>query len=181
MFTGMLCLFLAGMGSGFGQEKRIAVVNFRKVVTEHPKAAELEKELREVSEKANKVLQSKDEELLNLEEKIRRVSKEGKQEDGSMEASAARELLSLQQKSLQVQENAVQVRAQVSAAISQRRKQELPKIAAEILEYVRAANDGKYAIVLDSSSLSPEGFPQVLDHPGAVDLTSEVIELLPEQ
>lgn len=178
-FASVLLWFPGGVGAQV-PEGSVAVVNFRKVVTKHPKAGKLEAELRSMSESANKVLQTKDEELLNLEEKIRQVTKEGTQ-DGQMKPESAKTLLELQQKSLEAQEAAVQVRAQVAAAIAQRRAQELPKIAAEILEFVRAANNGKYALVMDNSSLSPEGFPQVLDYPGATDLTDKVISLLPKE
>lgn len=181
MFFGLALLWLPVSGVAQAQEGPVAVVNFRKVVTQHPKAAKLELELRSMSESANKVLQMKDEQLLNVEERIRKVTREGTGKDGSMNPDAARELLMLQQKSLEAQEAAVQVRAQVSSAIAQRRAQELPKIAAEILEFVRAANNGKYALVLDNSALTPEGFPQVLDYPGATDLTDKVIALLPKE
>lgn len=183
MFFGLALLWLPAGTVAQSKEKEssVAVVNFRKVVTRHPKAAQLEAELRALSEDANKVLQTKDEQLLNIEEKIRQITKEGTTEDGRMKAESAKTLLELQQKSLEAQEAAVQVRAQVTSAITQRRAQELPKIAAEILEYVRAANDGKYALVLDNSALTPEGFPQVLDYPGAVDLTDKVISLLPKE
>lgn len=180
MFFGLALLWLPVSGVAQPQEGPVAVVNFRKVVTQHPKAAKLEMELRSMSESANKVLQTKDEQLLNVEERIRKVTKEGTGKDGRMNPEAAKELLELQQKSLETQEAAVQVRAGVSSAIAQRRAQELPKIAAEILEFVRAANNGKYALVLDNSALTPEGFPQVLDYPGAVDLTDKVIALLPK-
>jgi Skp family chaperone for outer membrane proteins len=181
MFFGLALLWFPAGLMAQAKEGPVAVVNFRKVVTKHPKAAKLEAELRAMSESANKVLQTKDEQLLNIEEKIRQVTKEGTTPDGKMKMDSAKSLLELQQKSLEAQEAAVQVRAQVSSAITQRRAQELPKIAADILEFVRAANNGKYALVMDSSALSPEGFPQVLDYPGATDLTDKVIELLPKE
>lgn len=159
----------------------VAVVNFRKVVTQHPKAAKLEAELRALSDRANKDLQAQDEQIVKLETEIRQVTKEGMTADGRMNAGAAQKLLELQQTSLEAQETAVQIRAGVTSAIARRRAEELPKISAEILELVRSANNGKHALVLDNSSLSPEGFPQVLDYPGAEDLTDKVVALLPKE
>lgn len=181
MFFGLAMLCLAAGATAQTKNNAVAVVNFRKVVTSHPKAARLESELRALSERANKELKAKDDDLVSVEKEIRQTTKDGLTADGKMKTATTQRLLELQQRSLEVQESAVQIRAGVSQAIGRRRAEELPRIAAEILEFVRAANNGKYALVMDSSALSPEGFPQVLDYPGAEDLTDKVIALLPKE
>ncbi|MEM0967936.1 MAG: OmpH family outer membrane protein [Verrucomicrobiota bacterium] len=160
---------------------KVAVVNFREVVMSHPKVRLLEEELIGVTENANKLLEAKEKELLNIEDNMRMVSESGKLPDGTMKAESARILVDMREKALEVQESAVKVRAQVNRTIQARRAQELPKIAGEVTELVKTANHGRFTLVLDSSALSPEGFPQVIDFEGAPDLTSSVIALLPEK
>ncbi len=66
--------------------------------------------------------------------------------------------------------------------LEERFREEKRTIIEEIREAVRRYNEkAEFDLVFDSSSASSTGIPQVLDAPGATDITDEVIALLREK
>jgi Skp family chaperone for outer membrane proteins len=159
-------------------EPTIAVVDFKKVLASHPKAKELETELRATQENAKKVFEAKQKDLKDLDENLQKAAATLKTKDGNTQENIdlARDL---QARGREIQQSMLDVQARTRQTIADRQDAVLPGLADEIRKYVATANNGQYAIVLDLSAISRDGLPQIIEAPGAFDLTDRVIAMLP--
>jgi Skp family chaperone for outer membrane proteins len=156
----------------------MAVVDFKKALAAHPKAKELEAELRATQENAKKVFEAKQKELKDLDAAIQKAAEATKTKEGNTQQNIDM-VRDLQVKFREIQQSMFDVQARTRQTIADRQDAVLPDLAKEVRELVTTANGGKYAIVLDLSALSRDGLPQVIEAPGAFDLTDRVIALLP--
>lgn len=156
----------------------IAVVDFKKALASHPKARELEAELRATQENARKVFEAKQRELSELQIKLQKASVPLKTKEGDTEENR-QAFRDLEERGMEIRQSMIEVQANTRQTIADRQEAVLPELASKVRELVATANNGKYAVVLDASALSRDGLPQVIEAPGAFDLTDRVIALLP--
>jgi Skp family chaperone for outer membrane proteins len=158
----------------------IAVVDFKKALAAHPKAKELETELRATQDNAKKVFDAKQKELTDLDTTIQKAAETLKTKGGNTQENIDI-VRDLQDKFREIQRSMLDVQARTRQTIADRQDAVLPDLATEVRKLVTQANNGKYAVVLDASALSRDGLPQVIEAPGAFDLTDSVIALLPKK
>jgi Skp family chaperone for outer membrane proteins len=156
----------------------IAVVDFKKALAAHPKAKELEAELKATQENARKVFEAKQKELEGLQEALATAREPLKTEKGNTQENI-QIVRDLEARGLEIQRSMLDTQARTRQTIADRQDAVLPGLADEVRQKVATANNGKYAVVLDISALSRDGLPQVIEAPGAFDLTDRVIALLP--
>jgi Skp family chaperone for outer membrane proteins len=172
-------LFLAvGLAGAGAADPVVAVVDFKKALAAHPKAQALEDELRATQENAKKVFEAKQGELKELETAWQKANETVQSKDGNTQQNLLVKR-DLEERIVQVRQSMIDVQARTRQTIADRQDAVLPDLAEEIRKLVSTANDGKYAVVLDVSALSRDGLPQVIEAPGAFDLTDRVIALLP--
>ncbi|RFC47236.1 MAG: chaperone for outer membrane protein [Verrucomicrobia bacterium] len=156
----------------------IAVVDFKKALAAHPKAKELEAELRATQENAKKVFEAKQKELSELQTELQKAVAPLKTKEGNTEKNL-QAVRDLQDRGREIQQSMLDVQARTRQTIADRQDAVLPELASQIRGLIATANNGQYAVVLDTSALSRDGLPQVIEAPGAFDLTDRVIALLP--
>jgi len=164
------------------QEMKIAVVNFQEVLMEHPKSKALVARLKSEGDKAAnelKRLATRFEELDKEYEKLRGKPVEGK--INVLPPAIIQRRIDIQQEAMKIQEETSRIDNENRTELNKQRVTGLLEVSAEVRALVIKANAGRYALVFDTSALSRDGYPQLLDFPGAVDITNEVIKLLPEQ
>ena len=145
---------------------RIAVVDLTAVFEAHPRTAAATAQLTSARNEARTDFRAKSAELKNSLQRHQELLREGRREEAAAELEKANtlersiaELGTTNQRNLEEQ--------------FRRAKQE---IMDDIRRVVREFNAGKnYALVLDKSAASDNGLPQVLDAPGADDITAEII------
>ncbi len=169
----------ATLGQATAQDFKVAVVDFKKVILAHPEAKKLEAALKQEGENATTVIKTKEEEL----EKLRKdaaMLQEKKGADGKLTQDSINMLRDMQGKAIEIQRSMMDVQQRTQIKLTQQRVEGLKKVVEEVAGLVKKANGGKYALVLDSSARTPDGTFQLLDSPGADDLTATVIGLLPK-
>jgi len=172
----VLLLFLSGVVAQ--AEPVIAVVDFKKALAAHPKAKELEAELKATQDNARKVFEAKEKELKELDANLQKAAEPLKTKDGNTQKNIE-VVRDLQVRGREIQQSMFEVQNRTRQTIADRQDAVLPEIASEVRKLVATANNGQYAVVLDLSALSRDGLPQVIEAPGAFDLTDRVIALLP--
>jgi hypothetical protein len=88
----------------------IAVVDFKKVLASHPKARELEAELRATQENAKKVFEAKQRELKELQIKLQKAAVPLKTKEGDTEENR-QAFLDLEERGMEIQQSMVEVQA----------------------------------------------------------------------
>ena len=172
-------VILATLGQASAQDFKVAVVDFKKVILAHPKSKELEANLKKEGENATNVLSAKKKELDDLKANAATL-REQKGPDGKLTEEAFKSLLDLQKQADEIQRNMIAVQSRTQLGLNEQRVKGLTEVANEVGDLVKKANGGKYALVFDSSGTTRDGTPQLLDFPGATDLTDAVIALLPK-
>lgn len=145
---------------------RLAVVDLTAVFEAHPRTARATAELTKARNAARRIFREQSAELKNTLQKHQELLRDGQRLEamGALERAnelerSIAELGTTQQRDLEEQ--------------FRRTKQE---IMDDIVRVVREFNASRnYAVVLDKSSASSNGLPQVLDAPGADDVTAEII------
>lgn len=176
-------LGLAAAGSAFGQDSRIAVVDLKAAIQAHPAAGALEAELKTRGANANNVLNAKREELSAVakEAKETQESPLSRGGDGKLLPEAITQLNQLQQRGAELRKSMLEIQKETTEELGKLRAEGLAEIAELIAAIIKEVNGGRFDIVVDRSSVSRDGLPQVLDWPGATDITEEVIAKLPKE
>ena len=170
-----LPIFFTGLAHG--QEKKsppfqVAVVDLTRVFEHHPRTASAVEKLteeRDASRKRFADLTNKLKAVLQKHQELIRA----KNKDEAVEALKVANELEREIATLGTTEK---------RDLEEKFRKQKNLILGDIRGAVARFNkSGKFAIVFDSSSLSPNGLPPVLHAPGAVDVTDDVIALLKEE
>ncbi len=148
---------------------RIATVDLTAVFEAHPRTAKATEELTAARKAARQNFRDKSEELKNTLQRHQELLREGRKSEAAAELEKA---------------NALERSIAELGTTNQRNLEEQfrtakKEILDDIARVVREFNAGKgYALVLDKSAASDNGLPQLLDAPGADDITAEIISRL---
>jgi Skp family chaperone for outer membrane proteins len=144
---------------------RLAVVDLTAVFEAHPRTARATAELTSARNAARKKFRAESAALKDTLQRHQELLREGRKEDAAAELEQANsfersiaELGTTNQRNLEEQ--------------FRRAKQEIMDDLARVIREFNAERG--YLLVLDKSSASSNGLPQVLDAPGADDITSEI-------
>jgi Skp family chaperone for outer membrane proteins len=145
---------------------RVAVVDLTAVFEAHPRTATATAELTKARDAARKKFRSESAELKNTLQRHQELLRAGNREGASAELEKANTL----------ERSIAELGTTNQRNIEEQFRRAKAEIMDGILAVVRAFNAEKgYALVLDKSSASSNGLPQVLDAPGADDVTTEII------
>jgi Skp family chaperone for outer membrane proteins len=147
----------------------IAVVDMTEVFAAHPKTAEATQSLTEAREASRDDFKEKSNALKEILQRHQELIRSGKKDEAAEELKKANEA-----------EKAI---ATLRTTGLRDLEESFRKAKVEILTDIQKAvaewnKDGDYAVILDSSSSSSNGLPQVIHSPGATDVTAEVIDFL---
>ncbi|MEM7011226.1 MAG: OmpH family outer membrane protein [Verrucomicrobiota bacterium] len=178
----ILCLAAAGSLAAQDQNAIIAVVDLKAAIKAHPASEALEASLKTAAGNANSVLNAKREELAAIAQEGRELQENpvNRGLDGKLLPNVVTQLNELQKRGAEVNRSVVDINRETRANIEKAKTDGLAEIAAGVSEIVKVVNNGRYAIVVDRSSVSRDGLPSVLDYSGADDITEEVIAKIKE-
>ena len=166
----LLFILALAPGASLAEESiKIAVVDMQKVFASHPSTATATKELSAARETSRADFKEKSNTLKKILQKHQELIRAGKKKDAGEELIKANEaekaIATLRSTGLRDLEESF-------------RKAKL-EIMKDIQKSVAAFNkDAQFAIVLDQSSASSNGLPQVVHAPGATDITNDVISFI---
>jgi Skp family chaperone for outer membrane proteins len=145
---------------------RFAVVDLTAVFAAHPRTATATAELTKARDAARKKFRAESAELKNTLQRHQELLRAGNREGASAELEKANTL----------ERSIAELGTTNQRNIEEQFRRAKAEIMDGILAEVRAFNAEKgYTLVLDKSSASSNGLPQVLDAPGADDITTEII------
>jgi len=145
---------------------RLAVVDLTAVFEAHPRTAEATAKLTAARNEARKKFRAESEALKNSLQRHQELLREGKR------AEAAAEL----EKANALERSIAELGTTNQKNLEEQFRQAKKEIMDDIARMVREFNAEKgYAMVLDKSASSSNGLPQVIDAPGANDITAEII------
>ena len=163
----LLLLFLApAFGQASADGPRLAVVDLTAVFEAHPRTATATAELARTRDAAREKFRAESAELKNTLQRHQELLRAGQREQASAELEKANAL----------ERSIAELGTTNQRNIEEQFRRAKSEIMNAILGVVRDFNAEKgYAVVLDKSSASSNGLPQVLDAPGADDITAEII------
>lgn len=145
---------------------RFAVVDLTAVFQAHPRTATATAELSTARDAARKKFRAESADLKNTLQRHQELLREGRREDAAAELEKANAL----------ERSIAELGTTNQRNIEEQFRRAKTEIMDDILRVVREFNSEKrYTLVLDKSSASSNGLPQVLDAPGAEDVTPEII------
>ena len=159
-------LLLLVAGTAMGQDSpRWAVVDLTAVFQAHPRTAKATAELTKARNAARKKFRDSSAELKNALQRHQELLRAGEREQAAAELEKANAL----------ERSIAELGTTNERNIEEQFRRAKTEIMDDILRVVRAFNAEKgYALVLDKSSTSSNGLPQVLDAPGADDITAKI-------
>ena len=161
----LLALLTIPAAAGAPGAPRIAVVDLTAVFASHPRTASATAELTEMRDEARRKFRAESAALKDTLQRHQELLRDGRREEAAAELAKANAL-----------ERSI---AELGTTNQRNIEEQFRRAKAEIMEDIRRvvrefnAQQG-YALVLDKSSASANGLPQVLDAPGAVDVTAEI-------
>lgn len=145
---------------------RMAVVDLTAVFEAHPRTATATAELTKARDAARKKFRAESAELKNTLQRHQELLRAGQR------AEAAAEL----EKANSLERSIAELGTTNQRNIEEQFRRAKTEIMDDILRVVREFNAEKgYALVFDKSSASSNGLPQVLDAPGAADVTADIV------
>lgn len=163
------CLFLcsaAGLSAQSPQPPKLAVVDLAAVFEAHPRTAEATAELTAARNEARKKFRAESEALKNTLQRHQELLREGKR------AEAAAEL----EKANALERSIAELGTTNQKNLEDKFRDTKRAIMDDITRVVREFNAEKgYAMVFDKSATSANGLSQLVDAPGADDITAEII------
>lgn len=145
---------------------RVAVVDLTAVFEAHPRTATATAELTKTRDAARKKFRAESAELKNTLQRHQELLRAGNREGASAELEKANTL----------ERSIAELGTTNQRNIEEQFRRAKAEIMDDILRVVREFNAEKgYILVLDKSSASSNGLPQVLDAPGADDVTADII------
>ncbi|MFM8231819.1 MAG: OmpH family outer membrane protein [Chthoniobacterales bacterium] len=145
---------------------KFAVVDLTAVFESHPRTAETTAQLTAARNEARKKFRSESEALKNALQRHQELLRDGKR------AEAAAEL----EKANALERSIAELGTTNQKNLEEQFRQAKQAIMDDIARVVREFNAEKgYAMVFDKSAASSNGLPQLIDAPGAEDITAEII------
>lgn len=145
---------------------RIAVVDLEAVFAAHPDTELATRELSRARDEARDEFKEKSNELKGILQRHQELIRGGKREEAAEQLKEANE----------VEKAIATLRTSGQRDLEKSFREAKERILADIREAVVEWNaEEKYGLVFDSSSASSNGLPQVLDAPGAEDVTDVLI------
>jgi len=145
---------------------RLAVVDLTAVFEAHPRTATATAELAKTRDAARKKFRAESAELKNTLQRHQELLRAGQREQATAELEKANAL----------ERSIAELGTTNQRNIEEQFRRAKSEIMDAILGVVREFNAEKgYALVIDKSSASSNGLPQVLDAPGADDITAEIL------
>ena len=148
---------------------RLATVDLTAVFEAHPRTAEATAALSAARKAARQNFREKSEELKNTLQRHQELLREGRKAEAAAELEKANAL------ERAIAELGTTHQRDLEEQFRTAKKEILDDIARVVREFNA---EKRYAVVLDKSAASDNGLPQVLDAPGAVDITAEIITRL---
>lgn len=146
--------------------RRIAVVDLTEVFEAHPRTAAATTELTSARNAARRTFRSQSAELKNSLQRHQELLRDGRRAEAAAELEKANEL----------ERSIAELGTTQQRDLEERFRRTKQEIMDDIVRVVREFNAQRgYAVILDKSSASSNGLPQVLDAPGADDVTREII------
>ena len=174
-------LLTSWFSNASAQELKIAVVDFKKVLLAHPDAKRTNEDLKQRMANTEKVIETKKQEMEDIRSSMEQVVKDHQGPDKTLTTEGTKMFRELQAKAASVQKLIFDIQGRNEAEWNKQRNDALNSLSVTIRELVTKANDGRFAIVLDTSALTLDRSPIVVDASGATDITAQVIELLPKE
>lgn len=170
LLCSLVPLLLLSLAPAFGQtpagDVRLAVVDLTAVFEAHPRTASATAELARTRDAARKKFRAESAELKNTLQRHQELLRAGDRAGATAELEKANAL----------ERSIAELGTTNQRNIEEQFRRAKAEIMDDILRVVREFNAEKgYALVLDKSSASSNGLPQVLDAPGADDVTAEII------
>ena len=145
---------------------RMAVVDLTAVFEAHPRTATATAELTKARDAARKKFRAESADLKNTLQRHQELLRAGQR------AEAAAEL----EKANSLERSIAELGTTNQRNIEEQFRRAKTEIMDDILRVVREFNAEKgYALVFDKSSASSNGLPQVLDAPGAADVSADIV------
>jgi len=165
----LLCTLVLAAAEASGQDpgpSRFATVDMTAVFEAHPRTAAATAELTAARDAARKKFRAESEALKNTLQRHQELIREGKRSEAAAELEKANAL----ERSIADLGTTQQRQLEESFRKAKR------EILGDIVRVIREFNTEKgYAIVLDKSAAWANGVPQVVDAPGAEDITAEIV------
>lgn len=144
---------------------RVAVVDLTAVFEAHPRTATATAELTKARDEARKKFRAESAELKDTLQRHQELLRAGQREQATAELEKANAL----------ERSIAELGTTNQRNIEEQFRRAKAEIMDDILRVIREFNAEKgYALVLDKSSASANGLPQVLDAPGATDVTADI-------
>jgi len=160
--AGLLCSASARAEDG----PRLAVVDLTAVFEAHPRTKEATEKLTAERDAARKKFRAESEALKNALQRHQELLREGKRAEASAELEKANAL----------ERSIAELGTTNQKNLEEQFRQAKQAIVDDISRVVREFNAEKgYAMVFDKSASSANGLSQVIDAPGADDITAEII------
>lgn len=148
------------------QDARLAVVDLTAVFAAHPRTAAATAALTKARDAARKKFRAESADLKNTLQRHQELLRAGQREEAAAELEKANAL----------ERSIAELGTTNQRNIEEQFRRAKAEIMDDILRVVREFNAEKgYALVLDKSSASSNGLPQVLDAPGAEDVTADIV------
>ena len=153
----------------YAQDSKIAVLDMTKLFEKHPKTAPAIAKLN--SERAASSTRYRD-----LSSKLKATLQTHQEQIRANKKTAAVDTLKIAN---ELEKQIATMGTKEYRDMEEKFRQEKLAILKAIRDSVRNFNkDGKYALILDLSAVSPTGLPQVVDSPGCVDITEQVQQFI---
>lgn len=154
------------------EQPPIAVVDMTRVFAEHPSTEKATKELTEAREASRQSFKKKSNTLKEILQRHQELIRSGKKEAAAEELKKANEA-----------EKAI---ATLRTTELRDLEEEFRKTKLSILNDIKASiaefnRHGTFALILDKSSTSSNGIPQIIHAPGAYDVTDDVIAFIQKE
>lgn len=158
--------------AAFSHALEIAVVDMTKVFEAHPLTDAVTKELTNDREASRTDFKEKSNALKEILQRHQELIRAGKRTEAAEELKKANE----------AEKAIATLRTTGLRDLEESFRKAKNRIMGQIVKSIEAFNaEGKYALVLDKSSSSSNGLPQVVHAPGATDITDEVITFIKKQ
>ena len=145
---------------------RLAVVDLTAVFEAHPRTAAATAELTKARDAARKKFRAESADLKNTLQRHQELLRAGNKTEATTELEKANAL----------ERSIAELGTTNQRNIEEQIRRAKTEIMADIARVVREFNAERgYAVVLDKSAASANGLPQVLDAPGADDITADII------
>lgn len=163
----ILLAILFAASPSLGQEPpRLAVVDLTAIFEAHPRTATATAELTKARDEARKKFRAESAGLKNTLQRHQELLRDGQREQAMAELEKANTL----------ERSIAELGTTNQRNIEEQFRRAKAEIMDDILRVIREFNAEKgYALVLDKSSASANGLPQVLDAPGAADVTADIV------